>query len=303
MNFRVYAQFICASFLAVIQKFVLVRASSRTLHGVSFASALFKFCFACRRADTPMPLHESEAIVLQSYPLGEADRLVSFLSRTMGRMRGVAAGSRRPKSRFGSTLERLSHVRIWFFERETRELVRINQCEIIESFVDAFRDYDSSVGLSLFSEITQSVLPDREASDANFRLLLLCAQTVKRTGKVEPALAYFTLWTVKLGGWLPPLDACSRCGRSLSNADAAPPVYFLPSASAIVCANCRKPGMRLIGPPMLAAMRRMLSERLDRLAQDAVPPRTAREVTEIMLDVIEHQIDRKLTSRELMESA
>jgi DNA repair protein RecO (recombination protein O) len=251
-----------------------------------------------------MPLHESEAIVLQSYPLGEADRLVSFLSRTMGRMRGVAAGARRPKSRFGSTLERLSHVRVWFFERETRELVRINQCEIIESFVDAFRDYDSSVGLSLFSEITQSVLPDREVSDASFRLLLLCAQVVKRTGKVEPSLAYFTLWTVKLGGWLPPLDACSRCGRPLQpNAEAAQPVYFLPSASAIVCANCRKPGMRVITPPVLAAIRRMLSERLDRLTQDVVPPRVARELTEIMLDVIEHQIDRKLTSRELLESA
>jgi len=153
-----------------------------------------------------MPLHESEAIVLQCYSLGEADRLVSFFSRTMGRMRGVAAGARRPKSRFGSTLERLSHIRIWFFERETRELVRISQCEMIESFLDAFRDYASSVALSLFAEITECVLPDREASDANFRLLLLSAQTVKRTTKPELPLAYFTLWTVKLGGWLPSLD-------------------------------------------------------------------------------------------------
>ena len=86
-----------------------------------------------------MPLHESEAIVLRSYPLGEADRLVSFLSRAMGRVRGVAAGARRTKSRFGSTLERLSHIRIWFFEKETRDLVRISQCEMIESFLDAFR--------------------------------------------------------------------------------------------------------------------------------------------------------------------
>jgi len=251
-----------------------------------------------------MPLHESEAIVLQNYPLGEADRLVSFLSRSMGRMRGVAAGARRPKSRFGSTLERLSHVRIWFFERETRELVRINQCEIIESFVDAFRDYDASVGLSLFSEITQAVLPDREASDATFRLLLLCVQAVKRTRKVEPALAYFTLWTVKLGGWLPPLDACSRCGKPLQGRDQlGQPSYFSPSASAIVCVNCRRPGLRAISPAALAAMRRMLAERLDRLTQEAVPPRTAREVTEPMLDVIEHQIDRKLVSRELLESA
>jgi DNA repair protein RecO (recombination protein O) len=251
-----------------------------------------------------MPLHESEAIVLQNYPLGEADRLVSFLSRNAGRMRGVAAGARRPKSRFGSTLERLSHVRIWYFERETRELVRINQCELIESFVDAFRDYDSSVGLALFSEITQAVLPDREVSDANFRLLLLCVQAVKRTGKVEPALAYFALWTVKLGGWLPPLDVCSRCGRPLhGHGEPVQPAYFSSSASAIVCGNCRKPGLRVMSSAALAAARRMLSERLDRLKEDAVPPRAAREVTAIMLDVIEHQIDRKLMSRELLESA
>src|SRR5579863_10112274 len=141
-----------------------------------------------------MPLHESEAIVLQRYTLGEADRLVSFLSRTMGRMRGVAAGARKPKSRFGSTLERLSYIRIWFYERETRELVRISQCEVIESFLDAFRDYPSSVALALLSEIIETVLPDREASDANFRLLLLSAQTIKRTGKPELPLAYFALW-------------------------------------------------------------------------------------------------------------
>jgi DNA repair protein RecO (recombination protein O) len=251
-----------------------------------------------------MPLHESEAIVLQSYPLGEADRLVSFLSRTMGRMRGVAAGARRPKSRFGSTLERLSHVRVWFFERETRELVRINQCEIIESFLDAFRDYASSVALSLFSEITQAVLPDKEASDASFRLLLLCAQTVKRTGKAEPALAYFALWTVKLGGWLPPLDSCSRCGRPLqAQGEPNQAAYFSSSSSAIVCGNCRRPGMRTIFPAALAAARRMLAERLDRLNEDSVPPRASKEVSKIMLDLIEHQIDRKLTSRQLLESA
>ena len=101
-----------------------------------------------------MPLRDSEAIILQHYALGEADWLVSFLTRTMGRVRGVAAGARRPKSRFGSTLERLSHVRIWFFERETRDLVRINQCELIESFVDVQRDYSSSLTLALASEVT-----------------------------------------------------------------------------------------------------------------------------------------------------
>src|ERR1700749_3501005 len=169
-----------------------------------------------------MPVHESEAIILQSYPLGEADRLVSFFSRTMGRVRGVAAGARRTKSRFGSTLERLSHVRIWFFERPSRELVRINQCELIESFLDAFRDYASGVALAIFSEVTEAVLPGHEASDPNFRLLLLSAQAVKKSGKPELAMAYFTLWTVRLGGWVPPLDALVRCGRGGGGCETCP---------------------------------------------------------------------------------
>jgi len=256
--------------------------------------------------DTPtlqMPLHESEAIVLQRYNLGEADRLVSFLSRTMGRVRGVAAGSRKTKSRFGSTLEKLSHIRIWFFEREARDLVRISQCEMIESFLDVFRDYPSSVAFALFSEITEAVLPEREASDANFRLLLLAAQTVKGTGKTEVSLAYFSLWTVKLGGWLPALDRCGFCGKPFSEDVAA---YFSPTASAIACGKCRKPGMREISAAALSVARRMLGERLDRLSNgteaDPTGARAARELTNAMLDLIEYQIDRKLKSRELLES-
>ena len=98
-----------------------------------------------------MPLKESEAIVLRTFPLGEGDRLVSFLDRQSGRVRGVARGARLPKSRFGSTLEMLAYIRIWYFERETRELVRINQCELIESFMDVQRDYSSADRLSRWS--------------------------------------------------------------------------------------------------------------------------------------------------------
>jgi len=79
-----------------------------------------------------MPARETEAIILKTFPLGEADRLVSFLGRASGRVRGVAAGARRIKNRYGSTLEVLSHVQIWYVERETRELVRIQQADLLE---------------------------------------------------------------------------------------------------------------------------------------------------------------------------
>ncbi len=259
-----------------------------------------------------MPLHESEAIVLQSYSLGEADRLVSFLSRSMGRVRGVAAGARKTKSRFGSALEKLSYVRIWFFERETRDLVRISQCEMIESFLDAFSDYGSSVVLALFTEITEAVLPDHEPSDANFRLLLLATQMVKRTRKPELPLAYFALWTVKLGGWLPPFDRCAQCGKALTVKET---LYISPRGSAVSCASCRKPGMRALSAQAVGLARKALTERLDKLVENGTAdaqesagagmlysPQAARELTDFMLDIIEHQIDRKLKSREMLES-
>lgn len=251
-----------------------------------------------RRADTPMPLRESEAIVLQSYPLGEADRLVSFLSRSMGRVRGVASGARRTKSRFGATLERMSHVRIWFFERETRELVRINQCELIESFVTAFRDYSASVALALIAEITECVLPDREPADPSFRLLLLTAQTIKQRREYELPLAYFALWTVRLGGWLGSLERCARCGAELTSGG-----YVDPASPSILCVKCRTAGMKTLSPNALEAGRKMLGERLDKIESGEFNPASLRELRNYLLDLLEHQIERKLKSRELLEGS
>ena len=84
-----------------------------------------------------MPLKESEAIVLRSFPLGEGDRLVSFLDRQAGRVRGVARGAQAsPRAALDRRWKCSRYIRIWYFERENGDLVRINQCELIESFMD-----------------------------------------------------------------------------------------------------------------------------------------------------------------------
>src|SRR3989441_13139773 len=127
-----------------------------------------------------MPARETEAIILKTFPLGEADRLVSFLGRSSGRLRGVASGARRLKNHYGSTLEILSHVQLWYVERETRDLVRIQQCELLESFHRAQSDYGLSTGLALISEVSERVLPEQEVAEPMFRLLLLAAREVER---------------------------------------------------------------------------------------------------------------------------
>src|SRR5579862_9377400 len=224
-----------------------------------------------------MPVRESEAIVLRTFPLGEGDLLVSFLSRMHGRMRGVASGARKPKSRFAATLESLSHVRIWFFERETRDLVRINQCELIESFVDAQRDYSNSLALALASEVTEAVLGEKEVAEPNFRLLLLTARAVKSGTKSPLVLAYFTLWIVRLGGWLPPLDRCGRCGAELKHG------AFASEGQGLVCEACRITGQAALSQEALRIAKSMTHEKLESLEKQSLPDSDLNQLRDYML--------------------
>jgi DNA repair protein RecO (recombination protein O) len=245
-----------------------------------------------------MPLKESEAIVLRTFPLGEGDRLVSFLDRQSGRVRGVARGARLPKSRFGSTLEMLAYIRIWYFERETRELVRINQCELIESFMDVQRDYSSAIGLALVSEITDSVLGEREAADAQFRLILLTARAIRVHGPSQVVLAYFCLWTARLGGWLGPLDRCSRCGRAM-NLETA---FHSSGFAELSCADCREEWMKPISKEALSVGRTALAGTLDRLLKENPVIGPTKEILRYALDILEHHIEKKLISRKTFET-
>ena len=236
--------------------------------------------------------------MLRSFPLGEADRLVSFLGRTTGRLRGVARGARRTKSRFGSTLETLSHIRMWFYERETRELVRINQCELIESFLEAQCEYEAGLALAQVSEITEAVLPERETSDAMFRLVLLTARAIAARKSGELSLAYFNLWTVRLGGWLPNLEVCKKCGREVRGET----VYAGVSRAGVHCANCRTPGARTISAKALQLAQGMLREKLETFRERDWGTATATELNYYLMDVIEHQTERKLTTRRVREA-
>ena len=128
-----------------------------------------------------MPARESEALVLRNYPYREADLIVSFFSRDRGKLRGIARGVRRPKSRFGASLERLSHVRLGYFEKQTLDLVRIDRGELLSPPVVMRADFAASVGLDYIAEIAEDMLPEHEPNDAYFRLLKLTLDSIRDT--------------------------------------------------------------------------------------------------------------------------
>ena len=245
-----------------------------------------------------MPARETEAIILKTFPLGEADRLVSFFGRSSGRVRGVAAGARRVKNRYGSTLEILSHVQIWYVERETRDLVRIQQADLLESFHKAQSDYGLSTGLAVISEISELILPEHEVSEPMFRLILLAAREVERTGEWAFPLSYFAFWTVRLGGWLPRFDRCVVCDAPFG----AKPAFYDAHQSGLFCEKCRRSGMKPLYVEARNLAERFAGERLDRIEYAKSMQPRARELREAGLDWIEHHIERRLMTREILET-
>ncbi len=154
-----------------------------------------------------MPVRMSESIILRTYPFREADLIVSFFTRDQGKLRGVAKRARRLKSQFGSGLERLSHLEMTYSQRENRELVNLYSCELVHSQFALSGDYASGVALDYIAEVSEQLLPAGEPNETFFRLLLSVLDYMRERGGegVWPAVMYFSLWAVRLSGFLPEL--------------------------------------------------------------------------------------------------
>src|ERR1700758_540772 len=162
-----------------------------------------------------MALRESEAIVLRTYPLREADLLVTLFTRVEGKIRGVARSAKKSKRRFGGALEPLTHVRAFYDVRERQELARLEACEVLKSPLPAEVSYARAVALAHVAELLDELLPDHEANDAVFRLRLSVLDALQ-VPEIWMPVTYFELWLTRLVGFLPELSECIICGRALN---------------------------------------------------------------------------------------
>ncbi len=252
-----------------------------------------------------MPARVSEAIVLRTYPLKEADLVVSFLTRDQGKIRGVAKRARRPKSAFGAGLERLSHVRMAYTQRETRELVNLESCELIRSQFGLVSDYRASVALDYFAEVADQLLPSGEANERFFRLLLAVLDYLRQpgNGNVWRAVTYFSLWSVRLAGWLPELHVCLACGSVLEDPERA---FFSRGSAGLMCAHCRRTlgagnSWELSAESRVTAAE-MLRRPVAELSKTEWDQSTSADLRRFLVQQMEAHAERRLITAPMLES-
>ena len=174
---------------------------------------MLPYTFASFGLEKAMPARESETFVLRTYPFREADLIVSFFTRDQGKMRGVARRARSPKSPFGSGLERLSQVRMAYFQKENAELATLSGCELIQSQFGLQSDYAMGIALDFLTEVSEQLLPPQEPNEKYFRLLASVLEYMRAWGEMWAAVNYFSLWTVRLSGVLPGLRVSRETGE------------------------------------------------------------------------------------------
>jgi DNA repair protein RecO (recombination protein O) len=146
-----------------------------------------------------MPLYTTDALILRTYKLGESDRIVVFLTRDRGKKRGVAKNARQSRRRFGGALEPLTCGRLAYFERERRDMVRLDYVEQMRSPLSA-ADGQALGYASYFAELIDEWAPEGDPNEALFRLGSSMVEAFAAGAPSEPLARYFEYWLLRLQG-------------------------------------------------------------------------------------------------------
>ena len=243
-----------------------------------------------------MALKESEAIVLRTYPLREADLLVTLFTRAEGKVKGVARSAMKSKRRFGGALEPLTYVRAFFEDRERQELTRLDSCEVLESPLATQVTYARAVALGHVAEVLDQLLPDREANDSVFRLALSVI-SVLRGGDVWMPVTYFDLWMTRLMGYLPDLSECIACGRALNGHRA----FFHALADGIMCEEDKRLASSELSAESRVIAARMFRAPVESFAEAKWPKAQAADLRKFLVQILQRHIEKKLTTAAMLE--
>jgi DNA repair protein RecO (recombination protein O) len=241
-----------------------------------------------------VPLYRDEAVVLRTHKLGEADRIITLLTRHHGRVRAVAKGVRRTSSRFGSRLEPFTHVDLQL--AEGRNLDTITQAETLSPFSAALGShYDRyTAGTVMLETADRLVVEEKEPSLQHF-LLLVGGLRAMASGDRQPGqvLDSYLLRSLSVAGYAPSFEHCARCGLE------GPHRWFNPSMGGVLCATCRVPGSANPSTTTIAVLGALLAG--DWPLLEAADARSLKEASGLVAAYLSWHLERALRSMEYVE--
>lgn len=185
-----------------------------------------------------MALFETDAIILRSFDLNDADRIIVALTRDHGVIRGVAKGAKRSRSKFGSGLEPFSVIRLDYFRKESAELASINRSEIVRSNFAIAGDIDFLESFSYIAELVTTFSPPDDPNELLYRLVDSCLSAAESPHRSPDAfiviVLYFQTWVMSISGLLPDLTICGHCGREAPLDES---IYFRDGHN-VLCSRC-----------------------------------------------------------------
>ena len=238
-----------------------------------------------------MAVFDTEALILRSYNLAEADKIVVCLSRSAGLIRGVAKGCRKLKNRFGAALEPFTLVNLTYYEKENRELVSFRQVEILKSRFNLSSNATMLTGFSYMGDLLIDFSPPHQANDNLFRMAIACFEAASETpDDLDAVLRYFEVWLLKLEGFLPDLRTCANCHKAFSDEEAA----YLGSELSLRCLQCSSGRGGLVSRRLHTQLRTMEKLSPAKFAEGArgVSKETKREMAELTFQIIGRVLER-----------
>jgi DNA repair protein RecO (recombination protein O) len=229
-----------------------------------------------------VPLYRESGVVLRTIRLGEADRIITLLTEGRGKVRAVAKGVRKTKSRFGSRLEPISHVALQLYEG--RELDTVTQAETLDHFRPIREDLERVGRATALLEVADQVAQEGEANGALYRMLVGALRALAANS--SPLLVTGFYWKLlSLEGFHPMLEECAGCGND------GPFVAFDLAEGGVLCRDCRRG--QPISPEALALVRRILGGSLASALSEPPSPFTA-EAEALATRAMEHHLERRL---------
>lgn len=255
------------------------------------------------RCAPSMSFHQADALLLDVRDLQEQDRIVVFLTREQGKKRGVARAARRKYSRFAGQLQPLARVRLGWFEKEGRELVRLTAAELVRPAAKLQEDLDGILLGSYLADHMLEFAQENEGSDLYFRLLDSTLEALLAGVDRDLAARYFEAWVLRLAGVFPAPFECPLCGRPLTAAGQR--AVLPPAGEGLICRECFAAGASSAGLVVegdtLELLRRIGRESLRRVAERPPGKVVLRQAEEVAAQVRRAFLQHELRSYQVIQ--